>query len=353
MPKNEAREGGGGSEGGAWGVRDVANTWVSLSRASVPLVASADPVGRHRDAHLSWHRWTRLVHTLASAACDPSCVCAYVRVPLPHVHSRRTGTEACGRCGTRTTHQRRVHEPRSRSSHRASPFVAAVRRTASICSQGGAQRMGSAPGVGGRIQRSRPQREKCVHVRTLDARWWSWGALCRDLLSTIIPPNSAERLTGRRGLQTDPEAVARAQKHKGDGNASFAAGKYEEAINHFTLAILEDGADAVFYSNRSACYAALKQFDRAADDGQKCIDIKKDWPKGYSRLALARFRQGNYAEAQKVYNAGLNQEPGNAALKEGACCPSPSCSLLLATPSRVAKRAQAARLARARAKACA
>jgi tetratricopeptide (TPR) repeat protein len=121
-------------------------------------------------------------------------------------------------------------------------------------------------------------------------------------------------------LQTDPEAVARAQKHKGDGNASFAAGKFEEAINHFTLAILEDGADAVFYSNRSACYAALKQFDRAADDGQKCIDIKKDWPKGYSRLALARFRQGNLVEAQKVYNAGLNQEPGNAALKEGACC---------------------------------
>jgi tetratricopeptide (TPR) repeat protein len=111
--------------------------------------------------------------------------------------------------------------------------------------------------------------------------------------------------------------VARAQKHKGDGNASFTAGKFEEAINHFTLAILEDGGDAVFYSNRSACYAALKQFDRAADDGTKCIDIKKDWPKGYSRLALARFRQGNLAEAQRVYNAGLAEEPGNAALKEG------------------------------------
>jgi tetratricopeptide (TPR) repeat protein len=133
--------------------------------------------------------------------------------------------------------------------------------------------------------------------------------------------------------------VARAQKHKGDGNASFTAGKFEEAINHFTLAILEDGGDAVFYSNRSACYAALKQFDRAADDGTKCIDIKKDWPKGYSRLALARFRQGNLAEAQRVYNAGLAEEPGNAALKEGKPRP-PSLLLSRLGPTRLTSKSK-------------
>lgn len=39
--------------------------------------------------------------------------------------------------------------------------------------------------------------------------------------------------------------------------------RYEDAINHFSLAILEDPLDHVFYSNRSACFASLKDFKRA------------------------------------------------------------------------------------------
>ena len=73
----------------------------------------------------------------------------------------------------------------------------------------------------------------------------------------------------------------------------------------------------VFYSNRSASYANLGQFDKAAEDGVKCVSLKPDWVKGYSRLALARFRQNNLNEAQKVYDAGLKIEPSNASLKEG------------------------------------
>jgi len=119
------------------------------------------------------------------------------------------------------------------------------------------------------------------------------------------------------GGDVDPAAKAKAQEFKAAGNTAFSAGKYEEAINQFTLAILEDGNDHVFYSNRSASYANLGQFDRAAQDGQKCIEIKPDWAKGYSRLGLAEFRRGNFAEATKVYTEGLKYDKANAALKEG------------------------------------
>jgi tetratricopeptide (TPR) repeat protein len=77
----------------------------------------------------------------------------------------------------------------------------------------------------------------------------------------------------------DAAAKAKAQEFKAAGNDAFSAGKYEEAINQFTLAILEDGNDHVFYSNRSASYANLGQFDRAQQDGLKCIEIKPDWAK--------------------------------------------------------------------------
>jgi len=97
------------------------------------------------------------------------------------------------------------------------------------------------------------------------------------------------------GNEVDAAAKAKAQEFKAAGNDAFSAGKYEEAINQFTLAILEDGNDHVFYSNRSASYANLGQFDRAQQDGLKCIEIKPDWAKGYSRLGLAEFRRGNFA----------------------------------------------------------
>mmetsp|Transcript_38599 Transcript_38599/g.64947 ORF Transcript_38599/g.64947 Transcript_38599/m.64947 type:complete len:717 (+) Transcript_38599:438-2588(+) len=119
------------------------------------------------------------------------------------------------------------------------------------------------------------------------------------------------------GNEVDAAAKAKAQEFKAAGNDAFSAGKYEEAINQFTLAILEDGNDHVFYSNRSASYANLGQFDRAQQDGLKCIEIKPDWAKGYSRLGLAEFRRGNFAEATKVYTDGLKFDKNNAALKEG------------------------------------
>jgi len=119
------------------------------------------------------------------------------------------------------------------------------------------------------------------------------------------------------GNEVDAAAKAKAQEFKAAGNDAFSAGKYDEAINQFTLAILEDGNDHVFYSNRSASYANLGQFDLAQQDGLKCIEIKPDWAKGYSRLGLAEFRRGNFAEATKVYTDGLKFDKNNAALKEG------------------------------------
>ena len=56
-------------------------------------------------------------------------------------------------------------------------------------------------------------------------------------LRGIIQPQTA---------QVDPEAQDRAQKHKTEGNTAFSAGKYEEAVNHFTLAMLEDPNDQVW-----------------------------------------------------------------------------------------------------------
>jgi len=113
---------------------------------------------------------------------------------------------------------------------------------------------------------------------------------------------------------TDKE---RAQAAKAKGNAAFQAKGYEEAIKHFTEAIGFDPSDHVFFSNRSACYASLEQYEKALEDGTQCVALKPDWPKGYTRKGLAEFFLKKYDDAAETYKAGLKLAPEDATLKEG------------------------------------
>jgi len=113
---------------------------------------------------------------------------------------------------------------------------------------------------------------------------------------------------------TDKEKAAAA---KAKGNADFQAKNFEEAIKHFTEAISHDGTDHVFYSNRSACYSSLEQYEKALQDGTKCVSLKPDWPKGYTRKGLAEFFLGKYDESAETYKAGLKLAPEDASMKEG------------------------------------
>jgi len=113
---------------------------------------------------------------------------------------------------------------------------------------------------------------------------------------------------------TDKEKAAAA---KAKGNSAFQAKNYEEAIKHFTEAIGFDATDHVFFSNRSACYASLEQYQKALEDGKECVKLKPDWPKGYTRKGLAEFFLKDYENAAETYKAGLKLAPEDATLKEG------------------------------------
>jgi len=110
---------------------------------------------------------------------------------------------------------------------------------------------------------------------------------------------------------------AKAAEAKAKGNAAFQAKDYKEAIKHFTEAIGFDSSDHVFYSNRSACYASLEEYDKALEDGKKCVGLKPDWAKGYTRKGLAEFFLKKYDDAAETYKAGLKLAPEDATLKEG------------------------------------
>jgi len=71
-----------------------------------------------------------------------------------------------------------------------------------------------------------------------------------------------------------------------------------------------------FFSNRSACHAALEQWEQAAEDGRQCIITDKNFVKGYFRHALGLQNMGNLDGASEAVKRGLGIDSGNADLKK-------------------------------------
>ncbi|MCO5588166.1 hypothetical protein L7F22_042121 [Adiantum nelumboides] len=108
---------------------------------------------------------------------------------------------------------------------------------------------------------------------------------------------------------------------KAKGNAAFAAKDYQTAIQHYTDAIAaakgpEDSIH-VLYSNRSACYSGLKQWEKALEDAEETIKQNPSFAKGYGRKGGALHGARRLEDAIEAYELGLKQAPTDAALKKG------------------------------------
>jgi stress-induced-phosphoprotein 1 len=55
------------------------------------------------------------------------------------------------------------------------------------------------------------------------------------------------------------------------GTKAFTSKDFNKAIEHFTNAISENPNDHTLFSNRSASYYNLNQFDKALEDAENCI----------------------------------------------------------------------------------
>lgn len=109
-----------------------------------------------------------------------------------------------------------------------------------------------------------------------------------------------------------------AEEYKAQGNKHFAAKEFEKAIEQFSLAIdASPEPNHVLFSNRSACYASLKDFSKALEDAEKCVGINSTWAKGYNRVGAAHYGLGNYDDAKAAYSKALELEPENAMAKSG------------------------------------
>jgi len=108
-----------------------------------------------------------------------------------------------------------------------------------------------------------------------------------------------------------------ANDFKEKGNKALSSGNAKEAVEHYSSAIALDSKNHVFYSNRSAAYCKLEQYEKALEDANECVRINPKWGKGWSRKASALEFLGRYSDALDAYDEGLKVDPDNKQLKDG------------------------------------
>ena len=95
------------------------------------------------------------------------------------------------------------------------------------------------------------------------------------------------------------------------------ANKLSEAIEFYTKAINLDGANHVYFSNRSAAYLSQGDAQNALDDANSCLGLKPDFAKGYSRKGAALHSLKRYNDSISAYEEGLSKFPGDPGLAKG------------------------------------
>ena len=70
-----------------------------------------------------------------------------------------------------------------------------------------------------------------------------------------------------------------ANDFKEKGNKALSSGNAKEAVEHYSSAIALDSKNHVFYSNRSAAYCKLEQYEKALEDANECVRINPKWGK--------------------------------------------------------------------------
>ncbi|KAJ2894431.1 Heat shock protein sti1 like protein [Zalerion maritima] len=103
---------------------------------------------------------------------------------------------------------------------------------------------------------------------------------------------------------------------KAEGNQAIKEKNFDLAIQKFTEAIAIDPSNHVLYSNRSAAHASKKDWAEALKDAEKTVEVKPDWPKGWSRKGAAQHGSGDLFGAYESYESGLKIDPNNAQMKQ-------------------------------------
>jgi tetratricopeptide (TPR) repeat protein len=111
---------------------------------------------------------------------------------------------------------------------------------------------------------------------------------------------------------SDEERAERALREKQAGNAAYSLGgaNFLTALAHYTRAIQLNDSDPIFYSNRALVYLKLGRFKECIADCTASND-RRETIKAYHRRAAAWAALGDFERAAQDYHRALRFEESN------------------------------------------
>jgi len=99
--------------------------------------------------------------------------------------------------------------------------------------------------------------------------------------------------------------MADAATLKEEGNSKFKAGQFAAAVDAYTRSLEADPKQHLVLSNRSGAHLKLGDAEAALLDGQRCVDLAPEFPKGYSRQAAALQELKRWEDAVAICEKGM------------------------------------------------
>ncbi|XP_060048527.1 tetratricopeptide repeat protein 28 isoform X2 [Erinaceus europaeus] len=130
-------------------------------------------------------------------------------------------------------------------------------------------------------------------------------------------PLFGAKTIGRRS--PDPPVLSKAEfvEKVRQSNQACHDGDFHTAIVLYNEALAVDPQNCILYSNRSAAYMKIQQYDKALDDAIRARLLNPKWPKAYFRQGVALQYLGRHADALAAFASGLAQDPKSLQLLVG------------------------------------
>jgi len=103
---------------------------------------------------------------------------------------------------------------------------------------------------------------------------------------------------------------------KEEGNKHFAKSDFDKALACYAEAITLQPQSHVLFSNRSAAFIKLKQYQEALSDADRCINLEPKFARGYLRRAGALNGLQRYSEAMLSAEEGYKLRASDRICKD-------------------------------------
>lgn len=107
-----------------------------------------------------------------------------------------------------------------------------------------------------------------------------------------------------------------AEEYKAKGNEFWKKGALDDALDMYTKGLEVDPTSYLLFSNRSAVYLGLSEYEKSIHDADKAIELNPTFSKAYNRKAIALREMGNLEESVKWFYKSLDLDPSNVLIQK-------------------------------------